>query len=236
VSRLWFLIRAKFSRVLDRAEDPGDTLDYAYTKQVELLQGVRAGITEVTTAKKQLELQSAKLGQQSAKLEEQARYALKSNREDLARVALERKSALEHSSRDLDEQVASLQAKQDQLVASQRALTEKIARFRTEKEAMKASYNAAKAMVAIGEATSGLGEGMSDAGLAIERARNKTEALQARAGALDELIAGGVLDDALSPGETALDRELAQLSSDSQVERELAQLKSELTALPPGEG
>jgi phage shock protein A len=98
MSRLWFMVRARLSRVLDRAEDPGDTLDYAYTKQVELLQGVRAGIAEVTTAKKQLELQSAKLGQQSAKLEEQARFALKANREDLARVGLVRQSAHDRAS------------------------------------------------------------------------------------------------------------------------------------------
>lgn len=231
--RLWFLLKAKFSRVLDRAENPNDTLDYAYTKQVELLQGVRSGIAEVTTAKKLLERQSERMEKQSAKLEEQARLALRSNREDLARVALERKSALDHQAGDLNEQVATLQGKQDQLVSSQQALSEKIARFRTEKETLKASYNAAQAMVAIGEATSGLGEGMADAGMAIERARDKTAQLEARAGALDELIAGGVLDDQLSPGETALDRELAQLASESQVETDLARLKSEVAALPP---
>ena len=235
MSRFWFMVKAKFSRVLDRAENPNDTLDYAYTKQVELLQGVKAGIAEVTTAKKQLELQSGRLSQQSAKLEEQARYALRSQREDLARVALERKSALDHQASDLDEQVAALQAKQDGLVASQKALSEKIARFRTEKETLKASYNAAQAMVAIGEATTGLGEGMADAGMAIERARDKTAQLEARAGALDELIASGALDDQLSPGDTALDRELAQLSSESQVETDLARLKTELAALPPAE-
>ncbi len=232
MSRLWFLVKAKFSRVLDRAENPNQTLDYAYTKQVELLQDVKAGIAEVTTAKKQLELQSGRLSQQSSKLEEQARFALRSEREDLARVALERKSALDHQTADLDQQVATLQAKQDQLIASQRTLAEKVARFRTEKETLKASYNAAQAMVAIGEATSGLGEGMADAGMAIERARDKTAQLEARAGALDELISSGALEDQLSPGETALDRELAQLASESQVETDLERLKTEL-ALPP---
>ena len=236
MSRFWYLIKAKFSKALDRAEDPNETLDYAYTKQVELLQGVRAGIAEVTTAKKQLEHQSGRLSQQSAKLEEQARFALRSGREDLARVALERKSALDHQTSDLDEQVAALQGKQDQLIASQRAVVDKIARFRTEKETLKASYNAAKAMVAIGEATSGLGAGMSDAGMAIERARDKTAQLEARAGALDELIATGALENQLSPGETQLDRELAQLASESQVETDLARLKSELAALPPAAG
>jgi phage shock protein A len=235
VSRLWFQIKAKFSKALDRAENPNETLDYAYTKQVELLQGVKAGIAEVTTAKKQLELQSGRLSQQSAKLEEQARFALRSQREDLARLALERKSALDHQVGDLDAQVSALQEKQDGLVASQKALADKIARFRTEKETLKASYNAAQALVAIGEATSGLGEGMSDAGMAIERARDKTAQLEARAGALDELISSGALQDQLSPGETALDRELAQLSSESQVETDLARLRDELAALPPGE-
>jgi phage shock protein A len=228
VSRLTFIFKAKLSKLLDRAERPDETLDYSYQRQLEFLQGMKSGIAEVVTAKKQLEMQSDRLAHQSAKLEGQARQALAVEREDLARLALERRSALTAQQRDLDEQVATLQAKQDQLVASQRALAERVARFRTEKETMKATYNAARAMVAIGEATTGLGQGMADAGLAIERARDKTAQMEARAGALDELISAGTLEDQLTPGQTQLDRELAALSSATQVDSELAKLKSEL--------
>jgi phage shock protein A len=53
--------------------------------------------------------------------------------------------------------------------------------------------------------------------------------MQARAGAIDELVAAGTLEDFTSD-QTQLDRELAQLSSQSQVDSDLARLKAELGA------
>jgi phage shock protein A len=43
------VVKAKISRMLDRAEDPGETLDYGYQKQTELLQNVKKGIADVVT-------------------------------------------------------------------------------------------------------------------------------------------------------------------------------------------
>ena len=78
----------------------------------------------------------------------------------------------------------------------------------------------------IGEATTGLGEDMASAGRALERANEKTQGMEARAAALDELIATGGLEDI--SGETQLDRELRQLAQTSQVDAELARMKAEL--------
>ena len=119
---------------------------------------------------------------------------------------------------------------QEKLVAAERQMQTKIEAFRTQKEVMKAQYSAAEAQVRIGEAASGIGEQMADTGMAIERARQKTEAMQARASAIEELTAAGTLEDFTSGGETQLDRELAQLSSSSQVDSDLARLKAELGA------
>src|SRR2546427_12562410 len=85
------VIKAKISKLLDRAEDPGQTLDYSYQKQLELLQNVKKGVAEVVTSKKRLQMQTDRLEQQVVKLDTQARQALAANREDLARTALERK-------------------------------------------------------------------------------------------------------------------------------------------------
>ncbi len=68
---------------------------------------------------------------------------------------------------------------------------------------------------------------MADTGLAIERARDKTEQMQARAAAVDELTEAGTLDD-LTSDQTQLDRELAELTTSSQVDDELARMKGEL--------
>jgi len=241
MSRASMVIKAKFSKLLDRAEDPGETLDYSYEKQLELLQNVKRGIADVVTAKKRLQLQETQLQDSMVKLDGQARQALGAGREDLARQALERKSGVQQQLQGLDGQVAQLEDQQAKLVASEKQLSAKIEAFRSQKEVIKAQYSAAEAQVRIGEAATGIGEQMADTGLAIQRAQDKTQQMQARAGAMDELIESGTLEDFTTPGQTQLDRELAQVASQSQVESELARMKSELgsggdaAALPSGD-
>src|SRR5215211_4966075 len=230
MARLSMVIKSKFSKLLDRAEDPGETLDYSYERQIQLLQNVKRGIADVATARKRIELQTTQLEQSVVKLETQARQALAAGREDLARAALERKAAVQAQLQGLEQQVQGLEAQQEKLVQSERQLAAKIEAFRSEKEVIKAQYSAAEAQVRIGEAASGIGEQMADTGLAIQRARDKTEQMTARAAAVDELVESGALEDFTSGGQTQLDRELAQLSASSQVDDELAKMKGELGA------
>jgi phage shock protein A len=225
--RAMLVIRAKLSRLIGRAENPTETLDYSYEKQLELLQNVKRGVADVVTSKKRLQLQTAKLEQDLVKLEEQARQALAGGREDLARRALERKSGIQQQLRDLDGQVQQLEAQQEKLVENERQLSARIESFRSQKEVMKAQYSAAEASVRINEAATGIGDKMHETGLAIERARERTEEMQARAAAMDELVEAGTLED-LTGGRTDLDRELSAMASDQQVESELARLKAEL--------
>ena len=115
----------------------------------------------------------------------------------------------------------------------------KIEQFRTKKEVIKAQYSAAEAQVKISEAATGVGEEMADVGMAMQRAIDKTEGMRARANAMDELEASGVFDDnlTLTEGQDDIDRELAALTSGSQVDDELAKMKAELgqgTTAPAG--
>jgi phage shock protein A len=231
MSRASTVVKAKLSKLLDRAEDPGETLDYSYEKQLQMLQDVKRGVADVVTAKKRLQLQATQLEQSVVKLEGQAREALGAGREDLARQALERKSGVQTQLRGLDDQITGLEQQQERLVASEKQLSAKIEAFRSQKEVIKAQYSAAEAQVRIGEAATGIGEQMADTGLAIQRARDKTEQMQARASAIDELTAAGTLED-FTDDRTQLDRELEALSSSTQVDAELARLKGELG---PGE-
>ena len=230
MGRAGLIVKAKFSKLLDRAENPTETLDYSYEQQLQLLQNVKRGVADVVTAKKRLELQTSQLEQSVVKLETQARQALAAGREDLARQALERKAAVQTQLQGLDEQVKQLEGQQQKLVASEQQLQAKIEAFRSQKEVIKAQYSAAEAQVRIGEAATGIGEQMADTGLAIQRARDKTEQMQARAAAVDELIESGTLEDFTAGGQTQLDRELAQLSSSSQVDSDLERLKAEIGA------
>ena len=194
-SRTTTIIKAKYSKLLNRAENPTETLDYSYEQMLEQLQNVKRGVADVVTAKKRLELQTQKLEGNVVKLETQARQAVAADREDLARQALERKSVAQQQLQSLDEQVTALQAQQDKLVESQQTLETRIESFRSQKEVLKAQYSAAEAQVRVGEAATGIGQHVSDTGLAIQRAKDKTEELQARASAIDELTSTGALED-----------------------------------------
>jgi phage shock protein A len=230
--RMSTVVKAKVSKLLDRAEDPAETLDYSYQKQLELLQNVKRGIADVVTSKKRIQLQEATLQQQVVKLDTQARQALAAGQEDLAKVALERKQNVQTELQSLDQQVAELEDQQAKLTDSERKLRTKIEAFRTKKEVIKAQYSAAEAQVRISEAATGVGEQMADVGLAMQRAIDKTENMKARAGAVQELEAAGTFDDltALGSGKDDIDRQLDALSTSSAVDDELAKMKAELGA------
>ena len=228
--RMSTVVKSKISRMLDRAEDPGETLDYGYQKQVELLQNVKKGIADVVTSKKRLQMQTSKLEQQVVKLDTQARQALAQGREDLARMALERKTLAQTEMQSLDQQVKELEAQQEALIANEQRLRQKIEQFRTKKEVIKAQYSAAEAQVRISEAANGVGEEMADLGLAMQRAEDKTETMRARASAVEELEKAGAFDDitALGSGQDDIERQLSELTSGAQVDDELAKMKAEI--------
>jgi phage shock protein A len=233
------IFRAKANKLLDRAEDPRDTLDLSYEKQLENLQKMRKSIAEVATARKRIEIQAGQLQQQATKLQDQARLALGQQREDLAREALTRRAAIGEELHDLETQHAQIVSQEQKLVETSQRLQTQVAAFRTKKETLKATYTAAEAQTKIGEAAAGISSSMSDAGLTIERAQDKIAQMQARAGAIDELLASGALTD-LSSNTDDIQAQLDKVAAASQVDSDLARLKSELAAasaagLPAGE-
>lgn len=235
IARVTALIKAQLSHLLDSAEDPRTTLDYSYQKQVEMLQNVKRGVVEVVTSRRRLELQAARLQQNVAKLDDQARQAVAAGRDDLARLALTRKQAALTQLQDLAGQIDDLAREQEKLTLAESKLGTKIESFRTRKEVIKAQYSAAEAQVRIGEAVTGISEEMADVGMAIQRAEDKTEQLQARASAIDELVAAGTLED-FTGGRDQVEQELARLRTTTNVDQELAALKQSVAPKQLKEG
>ena len=239
MSRMSTVVKSKMNRLLDKAEDPSETLDYAYEKQREMLTNVKRGIVEMVTTKRRLQIQAEKARANIVTLDNQARNAMAAGREDLARLALQRKQTALMELDGLDEQIAQLELEQQKLTNAEQRLTAKVESFRSRKEIIKAQYSAAQAQVRIGSALSGISEEMGDVQLAVERAEDKTQTLRAKAGAIDELAEAGVLnlDMALGGGDS-LSRELSQISAEQNVEAELAALHggspSSGGALPSG--
>jgi phage shock protein A len=233
MKRVSLIFRAKADKALDRMEDPRETLDYSYKQQVEMLTRVRRGVADVATSRKRVELQMNSLQKEIDKRDSQAREALAKGREDLARAALQNKSQLVAQYSDLDGQFANLQEQEEKLTLASQRLDSKVQAFRTRKETIKATYTAAEAQTRINEAFSGISEEMGDVGLAISRAEDKTAQMQARAGAIDELLASGALEDHVSGGQDHIQAELDKLGATSDVDSELARLKGEISANAP---
>ncbi|WP_198679146.1 MULTISPECIES: PspA/IM30 family protein [Thermomonospora] len=227
MKRMSMIFKSKANKALDRMEDPRETLDYSYQRQLEMLQKVRRGVADVATSRKRLELQIQQLERQHDKLTEQGRKALQVGREDLAREALQRRAGLDTQLADLRTQYENLQSEEEKLTLASQRLQAKVDAFRTRKETIKATYTAAEAQTKINEAFAGISEEMGDVGLAIQRAEEKTENMKARAGAIDELLASGALEDFSGPRDD-IQAELDRMGATAGVELELERMKAEL--------
>ena len=233
LSRVSTVFKAKVNTVLDQIEDPRETLDYSYQKQLELLQKVKRSLADVATSRKMLELQKARLEGELAKLDGEARSALGLGREDLARSALERKSALQAQLDSLGQQIDQLKDEEDKMVTGEKRLMAKIESFRSQKEVIKAQFSSAEAQVKIGEAATGISEELADVGMAVERAQDKTQRMKARASAIDDLTASGALDDLTLGHQDPVQAELEKVKRQSDVDSELARMKSEMAGGKP---
>jgi len=231
MNRIYTVIRQKVNFVLDKHEDPRQALDYSYIKQAKMLNMLRRDIAEVVTAKKRLEMQKLRLWDNIRTLDEQAHRAVDSNREDLAKLALERKNANLLQAQGLDKQITEMQAEQQKLEDTERRLSTKVEEFKSKKEVIKAQYSAAEAQVRIKENVTGISEEMTDVGMAMSRAEDKTQKMKAKAQALDEMIDSGVLTDYTSTSATSgsandIEGELQKMTVKSSVDEELAKLKA----------
>ena len=225
--RMTSIFQAKANKALDRVEDPRETLDLSYEKQQESLVKVRRALADVATSRKRIELQAAELQKQADKLQGQAKAALEQGNEDLAREALTRRAALGEQLKDLEGQHAQIAEQEAKLTETSQQLQTKVEAFRTQKETIKATYTAAEAQTNVSEAISGISTSMGDAGAAMNRAQDKIAEMQARAGAMDELLASGALTDLSKPVDD-IQAQLDKVSATSSVDAELVALKSQV--------
>jgi phage shock protein A len=223
------IFEAKGNKALDKLEDPRETLDLSYEKQLENLTKVRRAVADVATARKRIELQANELKKQGDKLQEQAKAALSQGNEDLARIALERRTVIASQLADLETQHQQVADQEQKLIETSRRLQTEVEAFRTRKETIKATYTAAEAQAHIGEAVSGISSSMNDAGTAMQRAQDKISQMQARSGAIDELLASGALTDLSHPVDD-IQAQLEKASTTQEVDTELERLKAELGA------
>jgi len=244
IARLQAIFGARVNQAIDGIEDPRASLDYSLTRLQASLRQISESLVEVATAKRALEAQHAQAQTAVDKAEEQARQAVRVDRQDLATRALERKAAAQERLNSLNGNVATLDAQVESLKTSQANLRQKIELFQAKKEELKALYDSSRAQLQVKEAATGISKDLADAGHAIARAETRIQAMQSRVEAIDNLVATGALDDALAPEGDDIDRELARLTRAATIEDDLKRLKAEVLAtsassvrgLSPAEG
>ena len=234
-SRIRMLFKIKTNASLDRIEDPREVFDYAYEQQHVILRQVRQGLVEVATSKRQLEQQVERLRARVPKTEAQAQQALDAGREDLARLALQRKQTALAEIESLEEQLSGTEAEEQRLVLAERQLSSRMEDFLTRKEAASARYTAAEAQVRVNEALTGISGDLADLSRALGRAEEKTRRMTARAGALDTLIDSGSLGGLPLDTGDPVGKELRQLTQHQAIEEDLQELKREMKQLPPSQ-
>jgi phage shock protein A len=230
-SRLLTFFRIRANAALDKAEDPGQVMDFSYQEQLKQLQNLKRSLADVVTQQKLLEGQQETMLQRVNKYDQQAMQALQVNREDLAREALQRKEALLPQLSAYEQQIAQLRAQGERLITMERTVSARVEQFRTQKEMVKAQYGAAQAQVKINEAVTGISQEMSEMNLAMQRAQDKVLSMQARANAMESLIEQGTLGEQglLGAGSgDPLDRELHKLSTQQNVEAQLQAMKQQM--------
>jgi phage shock protein A len=229
------IVAAKTNKALDAAEKPDEMLDLSYDQMLEQITRIRRALVDIAASRKQIELQETQLQHSVDHLQDQAKAALAQGREDLAREALSRKAAAQAQIDGMEPQHQQLTEEEQKLESALAELQQKVNNFRTQKEVLKAQYTAASAMSSVDESVAGISTSVSDSGAALARAQDKIDTMQARAGALDELLQSGVLEDVGGGGDD-IQKELDEVTSSSDVDRELAALKAELgpgSAPPP---
>jgi phage shock protein A len=218
------ILQAKANKALDAAEKPDELLDLSYEDMLDQITRVRRGLVDIAAARRQTELQGQQLQHSADHLQDQAKTALAQGNEELAREALSRKAAAQAQIDDLSSQHDQLAEQEATLEHTLEVMQKRVSDFRSKKEVLKAQYSVAEAE-----------SSAVDPGTGLQRALDQVATMQARAGAVDELIQSGVLEDV--GGDTdEIQEELDQAGSAADVDRQLAALKAEIgpgRAAPP---
>jgi phage shock protein A len=222
------IVQAKANKALDAAEKPDEMLDLSYEQMLGQITQVRRALVDIAASRKQIELQEQQFQHTVDHLQDQAKAALAQGKEDLAKEALTRKATAQAQIDGMEPQHQQLTDQEQKLEQTLTALQKRVNDFRSQKEVLKAQYTAAKAVSSVDESTAGISKTFNDSGATLQRAQDKIANMQAHAGAMDDLLESGVLEDVGGGGTDDIQKELDQVGTSSQVDQELAAMKAEL--------
>jgi phage shock protein A len=208
------------------AADPRQAFATSYQRQRELLRSVRQVLAAVGASRGRLEGRMRDARARLPQLEQQARRDLAAGREDLARLALQRRQASLGELAALEGQVREVEDVEQRLALVERRLATHIEALSSRQEVAAARSSAAAAQVRLQEQLAGISDELADLGAALERAEHQAEQMEARASALDQLVDSGILATPGRPAVDAVERQLDQLAAAQALEAQLAALRN----------
>jgi phage shock protein A len=222
------LIGKALKSMFKPAEDPRQTFASPYLRQRQLLERVQQALADLDAAKQRLTDQTKQVEEKLPQLQEQAKRALIADREDLARLALERREIATSELGELQQHLSAVETEEQRLALVEQRLATEIEAFRARQEVIAARYSAAEAHVRINEALGGVSQEMAELTDALQKAEETTAHMQARATAIDELVKAGILD---APGADTIATQLRAADVGTAVDAQLAALKESVRPL-----
>lgn len=213
-SRVSDVIKANINDLLDKAEDPEKMIKQMVLEMEESVNKATLSVAQSIANEKQLQ---RRLDNEKSNVDEwqaKAEQAIKANRDDLAKAALEKRVVAQKNVDDLMPVVQSAKITAEKLKTQLDQLKKKLDEARSRQNTLIARSNAAKAEKQLNQAMSGTG---SDAFSKFDKFENKVEQMEAEAEAFGEI----------NSADKTLEEEFANLSNPD-IDSELEKLKSQI--------
>ena len=220
------MLRSWVKALFASAKDPRERPTSARRRQGELLGRVREARERVETTRANLEREMEYSRGEIPRLREDARRLLQDDREDVARLVLRRRQAAVEHIRFLEEQIAHVDRDAQALAAAEYMLRAEVIASDAHKDVATARFDVAEARVTVSEALSGISDEFANVSQALQIADERTEYMQARADAIDELVGLGVLSSSAVRPVSGFQVEDGDL--DDEVEVVLEELKCDM--------
>ncbi len=213
-SRLTDIVQSNINALLDKAEDPEKMIRLMIQEMEDTLVEVRSTAVKAIADKKEIHKRLEKLDGAALDWQEKAEYALRKDREDLAKGALIAKNKLSEQAAALRQELSGVDQAIEKYNGDLGQLQSKLDEAKGKKKGIEIRMNTAKKRVKIRQT---LHDGR------VDDAMERYSGLERR---IDELEADAEVYDL---GKTrTLDDEFSELAAESAIVDELAQMKAEL--------
>ncbi len=226
-NRIIQITESKINKLLNQIENPNELLDLSYEKMLENLQDIKTHLTDVVTQQKRLQMDIQKSQEKIAQFSEDAKLAVKAERDGLATELLKSKhQEIEYLS-GLEESLTTLSLQVDKLTKMLNTYKQQINAFRHKKEMTKANYTAAKAQVDLNSSMNSMEKGNHHLNEILLRADGKIQNMQAKAAAISSLQDNSDYNN-LNDNKDSATEELNKIIMNQSIADELLQLKNNL--------